>query len=840
MNHISSRTIAVLFAAAISAHAGTWLRANLLGSPWPDARVTVLADSDRAGAPWTLLDPSGAVAGQGALPARTAGISSHNPKPYGAVLALALPDTGRWRLVVPGADTLPLLRGPRPWSFLAPLLVRHLRLMRSGPDQSLFRTASHLGDTACPVMVPDSAWSEGRWKSSPSPRRVNAVGGWYDAGDQIKFTLTTAYATYYLLRAWEANPGLHGRILSSSLLPDLLEEARHGLDYLERMLVDDTTFVIQVGDGSDHDQGMRLPQFDALDGKRPALVASSPMQMGYTAAALALGARVFATTDPARAARWKTVALRLHALCTAPGAPRTGAFYRHEVNDFYSDPTPYDNLALMESELFALAGDSTHLRLARSFADSAGTSFDPGWTETGLTVDADLAPSWEPARARLAASFRVFRNHATASAPLWGIPAQPQWGPLLGWPVLATEAWRSSATLSDTTLRDFPRDLLDYMLGRNNWGVSFVMSRRIPQSVRRIYGPIYQLTGEFPEGAVAEGPGSRSTHQELSQWFSIPATAPETPFNTTSTVFYDHASDFQTMETTISQQATALYLVSLMARATGDTTAPELPPLLPDSVETWLASLRRHRVPLSENRWSTYDDRGEGGISSAELAESTDSTATAVFDIAVGEGLEYPYAGLSQTLSAAAKALPWANAVGLRMVLDLPSGRSARLQVNTSDVTDYDHFGASVSGKGEGTVATVLFRDLAQQGFGNAIASFAPSKATGLEWVFASACDSLPFTVRSVELLADPSDGATGRAVRSGNGLSLSGRILSWSLPDGAAATLELVGADGRRLALPAPRAREGSLRLPASAGLSWSVLRSGDRVWTRMVPPGR
>ena len=837
-----SRHFLLLCALASTAtlQAGTWIRHSHVGIPWPQARVTILSDSDRAGTPWKLLGSDGAVAGQGTVPAKFAGISSHNPRAFGTVLDIALPDTGRWRLAIAGADTATLVRSDKPWSFLAPLLLRHLRLMRSGPDQSLFRAASHLGDTSCAVMVPDGAWSEGKWKASPAPRRVNAVGGWYDAGDQIKFTLTTAYTTYHLLRAWSANPGIHGGMPSASTLPDLLDEARHGLDYLDRMLVDDTTFVVQVADGADHDQGMRLPQFDALDGKRPALVAASPMQMGYTAAALALGARVFATLDPARSARWKTTALRLHAICTAPGARREGAFYRQEVNDFYSDPSPYDNLALMELELHALTGDSLHLRLARTFADSAGTSRDPGWTEVGLTVDADLAAGWAPSRERLAASFRTFRAYATASAPLWGIPAQPQWGPLLGWPVLATEAWRSSATLSDTTLRDFPRDILDYALGRNNWGVSFVMSRRIPRSVRNIYGPIYQLTGEFPEGAVAEGPGSATTHQELSQWFSIPASAPETPFNTATTVFFDHASDFQTMETTISQQAAMLYLVSTMSRAVGDTTVPVLPPVLADSVETWLASLVRRKVPFSPGRWSVYSDEGEGGVSRAELVSTQDSSATAMFEIAKGGTPEYPYAGLVQTLTNTAKALPWADAVGVRMVLDLPAGRSARFQVRTSDVVDYDYFGASFPGKGERTEAIVLFRDFAQQAFGKALPSFQPSKATEIEWVLSAEGDSVPLTVRSVELLVPGTIAVAPRIPTDRTGLRLVGRNLSWKTPSGSDARLELVTADGRRTPLDMPRAESGSLHLPATTGLSWAVLRSRGRVWTQAVAPGR
>ncbi len=829
-----------LAALVAQATAGTWIRSNQAGSPWPDPRITVLADSNRAGATWTVLDSRGAVVQQGMLPKTTIGVSGHNPKPYGAVVSLSMLDTGTYRIVIPGADTAVLKRSPAPFTFLAGPLVRHLRLMRSGPDQSLFRVPSHLGDSACPVMIPQGPWSDGAWQPDPKGRKVSAVGGWYDAGDQIKFTLTTAYTTYYLLRAFEANPGIHPRLLSTSDLPDLLEEARHGLDYLDGLLIDDTTFVIEVGDAADHAQGSRLPQFDALDGKRPALVALSPMPMAYTAAALALGARLFAQIDPARAARWRATALDLHRILTSPGASRESAFLRDQVNDFYSDPTPYDNLALMERELHTLTGEASHLALARTFADSAAPSYDPGWTEVGFTVDADLAADHEASRTRLRTAMGVFRTYANTKAPLWGIPAQPQWGPLLGWPVLAAEALRTSTILADTTQRDFARDILDYALGRNNWGVSMVMSRHIPKSVRNIYSAHYTLVGEFPEGAVAEGPGSKSIHTSLSQYFSIPATAPETPFNTSSTVFFDHGSDFQTMETTISQQATFLYLLSVATRTLGDTVVGPIPPAVPDLAADYLASLVARKVPLDDARWEVYDDQGEGGISSVTLAASSDSHAVAVFDLAIGDSLDYAYGGLGQILSPVAKALPWKDAIGLRLHFELPAGRSARIQVRSSDVTDYDYFGAIVPGKGL-TTATVLFRDMAQQGFGANLAAFNPAKTSGIELLLTSPCDSLVLKVHGIEMLTEPTLGTTPRTVPTASPLRLRGRTLDWSLPKATSMRLELVDAHGRtRVLAEGLQTQAGTQRLPSTTGISWIVAREGTNRWTLPVPPGR
>jgi len=822
------------------ASAGTWVRHNLLGTPPGPVRLTVLADSSREGERWTLISPSGTVAATGTLSATRSAPGDYNPKPYGTLVDLNLPDTGTWRWVLPGADTALLPVGPGRWSFLAGSAVRHLRLMRSGPDQSLFRAPSHLGDSSCLVMVPDGPWSEGKWKSDPTGRKVRALGGWYDAGDQIKFTLTTAYTTYHLLRAWESNPGIHGTELSTSGLPDILDEARHGLDYLAPLLVDDTTFVVQVGDGLDHKQGFRLPQFDALDGKRPALVALSPMPMGYTAAALALGSRIFAERDSVRANLYRRQALAIQAVLASPRASREAAFYRDDVNDFYADPTPWDNLALMEHELFRLVGDSTHLRRARMFADSGSASLDPGWTDAGLTVDLDLAADHGPSRDRVAAAMTQYAKFAGTRAPLWGLPFAPTWGPLLGWPIAGAEALRLARVLGDTSGVRMARDILDYMLGRNNWGVSFVMSRHVPNAVHRIFGPVYSLSDEFPEGAVAEGPGSRGIHEGLAPYFSIPASAPEVPFNTPAVVFFDHASDFQTMETTISQQGTFLYFLSEAARAAGDTVVGIRPSAVLDPVAAYVAGLVARPVPLTEGNWRVYDDRSEEGISTVDQIATGDSTGSVVFHIAIGDALEYGYAGLYQTLSARAKALPWKDAVGVRLSYDLAPGRTVRFQVRSSLVKDYDEFGTTIPGKGP-TSTTVLFRDMAQQGFGAALAAFSPATATAFEFVASSVADSVPLHVTRVELLTESAAPVVRRSsVRDASIRVRSGRA-EWNFGPAAPLRIELVRVDGSRTVLARGEIPAmGSVALPASGAMRWIrfVTSSGDR--TLMVPPVR
>lgn len=558
----------------------TWIRVNHLG--WhPDApqKATILSEEDLAGRRWDLVSAGGRSIDSGRMPRALVGKSPQNPFPYGVVLAFRLSDTGTYRLAIPGADTTAISVSRGRYAFMASQTLRHLRLMRSGSEPFLFRRPSHLGDSAAAIRVPVSDWTRGAWKRDPAGRRAWVTGGWYDAGDQIKFTLTIAYTTYFLLRAWEENPGIHSKWSSPSDLPDILDEAAFGLDYLDRCLIDDTTFVVQVGDGRDHQQPSRLPENDKLEGMRPALAALSPPQMANASAALALGARIFrGRGDSERFRKWLRTARRLHSMATRPGASRETAYWKDHVNDIYRDTTPYDNLALMAAELHRTTGSAKYLESARAWSDSADGFSGASWQNVGLSANLILSDRHTMAKKRVASCVRGRTDWVIGNSALWGYPEWPVWTPLLDWSTYGGEALAAGRTISDTSLRGAAWDIFDFALGRNPWGVSFFMSRNIPRTVKNIFNPIYFLNDEFPTGALAEGPGSAGLHRQLSNFIPVPKDQPERRFNTDSMVFFDDRSDFHCMETTIAEQAAFLYLLAALTRDVGEMVPGAAPP----------------------------------------------------------------------------------------------------------------------------------------------------------------------------------------------------------------------------------------------------------------------
>ncbi|HWA28957.1 MAG TPA: glycoside hydrolase family 9 protein, partial [Lacunisphaera sp.] len=462
--------------------------------------LVVMSDTDLEGG-------QGLVSGQGEKhsvkfgPSVT-GRGDHTPFAFNHVVDLS-------QLTKPGDYDFSQVDGPGalirvaadPYAKLRPLPLRHLRVMRSGSDDTLLRRFSHRGDARAPVWVPEGDPANGKWKPAVPARTVDALGGWYDAGDQIKFTLNQAATVYHLLYAYRLRPALFGKVYSKSALPDVLDEARHGLEFLMKVFPDPNTFIIQVANAADHEQGMRLPEDDQLDGKRPALCALSRVHMGAAAAALALGARTFGEagrTDDM--ARYSAMARRIYARARSNDTIPT-AFERDDVNDFYRDPDPADQMAVAAMELYALTDDDRFLEQAKAFAPPAAT--EVGWGDWNWLANAALAPHDAAAKQRLLDETAGYVRHARERGAPWGIPSRYVWGSLARWVGIANATRQTARLHGPSPERDaLFWGIVDYTFGRNNWGVSFLFAEELPNTLRHLYSPAYKLMKEFPTGAL--------------------------------------------------------------------------------------------------------------------------------------------------------------------------------------------------------------------------------------------------------------------------------------------------------------------------------------------------
>ena len=178
--------------------------------------------------------------------------------------------TGSFRIVASGATSPPFRIDATAATLYTPLVHNgdlYYRAQRDGANVDptlLHRKPSHLNDAHAPVYATPRFNSNDEVVSALQRigGPVNVEGGWFGAGDYLKFTGTTSFATSLMLLAARD----HAAVADPARIP---AEARHGVNWLLKMWNDKRKVLyFQVGLGEvnntilgDHDI-WRLPQRD--------------------------------------------------------------------------------------------------------------------------------------------------------------------------------------------------------------------------------------------------------------------------------------------------------------------------------------------------------------------------------------------------------------------------------------------------------------------------------------------------------------------------------------------------------------------------------------------------
>lgn len=450
-----------------------------------------------------------------------------------------------------------------PYSKYIKDVLRYLRQQRSGSTEGIDRAPGHFQDSS--ALIYSQVQEKMQWEAHKTGLKAKVNGGWYDAGDYLKFTLTNAYTTYLLLRSYEENPEIFNyKLYSKSSLNDLLDEAQFGLDYLEKCYINDSTFVIQVGDNRDHELGDRLPVDDTNE-HRYAFTSLSRTHLAYTSAVFATAARVFQSIDSNKARTYLTKAKRLFELSEI----NKGVYWfqkDHEV--FYADKSPYDNIILAAAELTESTNDKNYQEKIRYYSSMAGRAYWASWSDFNMIAHARAGKYYSRSTNYLISDLLGFDNKARETNNIWKMPHDYTWGSLYSFFGVASAAIIHDELTQEKKFGYLAQEVIDYTFGKNNWGVSFLASKQLNNSVQNIYSQTYKLQPQlFPTGGIAEGPGDLEGHLENVKWFSLSRESYKSEkFNTGKVVFYDDATDFQTMETTISGLADGIFLLSLFAK----------------------------------------------------------------------------------------------------------------------------------------------------------------------------------------------------------------------------------------------------------------------------------
>ena len=466
----------------------------------------------------------------------------------------------------------------------------------------LGRKPSHLTDRSAlvydtPVFVdPDSDQTVGELRRVGGP--VDVEGGWFDAGDYLKFTHIAAYSESLL---WASARD------ASVPDPTLLKEARHGLDWLDKMWDEKSrTLYIQVGAGAgnveetfigDHDI-WRLPEADdhlqdpseRFLKNRPVFRAAapgkpiSPNLAGRTAAAFALAAQVEARTSSSKARRHLQTAAQIYAMAQTTGVQQLVTSLPFA---FYPESAWRDDLALGAAEM-ALAAqklrDGRASGWVRQSAYWAGEyrKHEAGGDTLNLydvsalaeadliraaradhRVPVDVAALKSDLRAQLEIGVaRARKDPFGAGAQYDNFDAVPH---SFG---LAATARLYRAATGDRRYDAFGVQQLNWNFGANPWGVSFMIG--VGSSYERCaHHQIANIKGRVLTGAVVNGPNSEDLFTDgldelLDGMNACPADGVDRnlPFTGHGSRYVDDVRSWQTAEPADDFAAIAVYALT--------------------------------------------------------------------------------------------------------------------------------------------------------------------------------------------------------------------------------------------------------------------------------------
>jgi endoglucanase len=469
----------------------------------------------------------------------------------------------------------------------ADTLLYYMREQRSGYNP-LFKTVVHPRDG----IVVDDSIRAGRF--------VPVTGGWADASDYLQYVMTSANATFVMQMAYRDHPrsfadafdsrGLPG----SNGVPDILDEARHGLNWLARMFPSDSEMYNQLGDDRDHTY-WDLPPTDSADygwgkGKeRPVYPCTGKPQglfkyknrsdgfastAGKYASAFAIASSLFAKTDPSFASKMRERALAAYRIGkqrpgVCQGAPGHAPYY-------YEEDNWVDDMELGAAELYALTRDRKYLRDALEYASrepvtpwmGADTARHYQWYPWHNNGHHEI---WRLAKGRDRQIVADYYKKGLAA-----VAARADNGFRIGIPFIwcsnnlmasfATQAYLYRQMTGDNQFREYEQAAIDWLFGANPWGVSMVIG--LPQNGLYARDPHSVVAHEMHvelTGALLDGPVYSSIYHHL---LGISLHDPDeyAPFNTGFIVYHDDVGDYSTNEPIMDGTANLSYLLAALAR----------------------------------------------------------------------------------------------------------------------------------------------------------------------------------------------------------------------------------------------------------------------------------
>jgi peptidoglycan/xylan/chitin deacetylase (PgdA/CDA1 family) len=452
---------------------------------------------------------------------------------------------------------------------------------------------------------------DGRTAYGPLPAGsfVEASGGWHDAGDQLKYLITSSNATARMLLAYELAPEKFGDRVDDLGRPlpngiaDVLDEAKWGLDWIHKLHPHPTHLYHQVADDRDH-TGWKYPDKDDsdygwgpnsyrvvyfADGKPQGLSQHKSEATGVAnlagrcAAAMALASRIWRDDlgDPLFADKCLQAAKELYQLGKQHEGFQQGNSFKAKYR--YQENTWADDMEWGAAELFQTTGEKIYLNDAVKYAEHiAATSWMPhdkvGHYEFYPFLNVGhfaLYPHADAAmRKKLAGYYRAGIEACVERSKRnpFGVGVPFVWCSNNLQTALITQILLYEQMTGDMQYHAFLLAQRDWLFGRNPWGTTmFTGIPRTGEYPEDVHTCVWYLTKKMVPGGLVDGPVDTSVYESL---LGLHLTQDDefADFQNEQVVYHDDIGDYSTNEPTMDGTADAITMLAHFGAP--DLTAP--------------------------------------------------------------------------------------------------------------------------------------------------------------------------------------------------------------------------------------------------------------------------
>lgn len=556
-----------------------WIRINQLGYVPDGIKVAVWsAKSDKKIESFRLINAET----EEAVYESSAGVAFGAYGPFDQTYRLDFTtfiDTGKFYLEAGSAKSPIFSINKDVYKGTADFVLRYLRQQRSGFNPYL-KDSCHVHDGYT------------MYGPMPDSTLIDVSGGWHDASDYLQYSTTSANATYHLLAAYRdfgsvfSDGHLANGLEGANQVPDVLDEARWGLEWLMKMHPREDWMFNQLADDRDH-QGLRLPTVDSVDygmgpgearpvyfitgepqglGKHMNRATGTSSTAGKFASAFALASRIYQEKDVELADVFREKAFSafqfgLRKLGVSQTAPNLAPY-------FYEEDSWADDMELAALNLWKLTGHEKYLDKAIDYArlekvtpwlgqDTARHyqwypfhnfgHYEVGNDETTAYYKEGIERVW--AKAERNAFYRGVpfiwcSNNLTTS--------------------FAIQCYLYRKMSGDESYRELEQANIDWLFGLNPWGTSMVYG--LPSWGDTPADPHSAFTHlhDFPvDGGLVDGPVYTSIYSNL---IGITLYSPDeyAEFQSDLAVYHDDFGDYSTNEPTMDGTASLVYLLAAM------------------------------------------------------------------------------------------------------------------------------------------------------------------------------------------------------------------------------------------------------------------------------------